>query len=210
MIALNILLRDRGRRAVVVHRDDLAGAEFRRRHGQHAGARADVEDAHAALDGRLELADAHGRRRMRARAESSAGIEVDDDVVGARLIVLPGRLDDDEAADFFRVEIRLPVVRPVLVLYRVPFNPARLCIEAIDLGEVLDALLKRAQAVVEVFVDRQIRLDRHDIRLLSLRQVGVIKKSTLDITVEFLWIFDDDTRSTDVVKDLRNEVGLLV
>ena len=147
---------------------------------------------------------------MRARAESSAGIEVDDDVVGARLVVLPGRLDDDEAADFFRVEIRLPVVRPVLVLHRVPFNPARLCIEAIDLGKVLDALLKRAQAVVEVFVDRQIRLDRHDIRLLGLRQVGVIKKPTLDITVEFFWIFDDDTRSTDIVKDLRNEVGLLV
>ena len=147
---------------------------------------------------------------MRARAEGRAGVEVDDDVVGARLVILPGRLDDDEAADFLRVEVGLPVVGPVLILDRMPFNRARSHVEAVDFREVPDALLERAQAVVELFVDRQIRLDRHDIRLLSLRQIGVVEKSTVDITVEFLWIFNDHAGRTDVVENLRDEFRLLM
>ena len=91
-----------------------------------------------------------------------------------------------------------------------PFDWARSRVEAVDFREVPDALLERAQAVVKLFIDRQIRLDRHDIRLLSLRQIGVVEKSTVDITVEFLWIFNDHAGCTDVVENLRDEFRLLM
>ncbi len=203
----HVLRCDRRRGARVVHRDDLARAELRRRDGEHTGARADIEHTHAGPHERLERAQAHRRRRVRSRAERRLRVEPEDDVLWLRSVRLPRRLDHDVLPHALRVEIRLPVVLPIRVLHMAHLWRARRRVEAVRLREARDAALERLEAHREVLVVRQVRLHRD--RLLRLRRRHGLSRCCRARRTLLRRVVVDDARRARVEERLRDELHLL-
>jgi len=94
-----------------------AGTEQRRCHAEDTGAGADVEHPAAAapLHHLPDQGQTQAGRGMVAGAEGHAGVHHDDPLARCRLVLLPGRSDDQTGDDGEGDEMLLPVAAPVLL-----------------------------------------------------------------------------------------------
>ena len=103
---------------VGVHAAQLPGAQQAGRHGQDARSAAHVDDAGARDQARvgpaLQPHQAEPRRGVQPGPEGHARVQRHDDVIRRGVVVAPGGLDDDAAAEAHDREVLLPGLRPVL------------------------------------------------------------------------------------------------
>ena len=107
------------------------------------------------------------------------------------------------------MKVRLPIIRPVLVLHRLPRDGALLR-RADARRHRLDTLAKVSQASLQILIGGQIRLDRHTSRRCPARDIAVIVKPLFQIALHERGIFDDDARRADLVEDLSDDVRFLL
>ena len=209
VVLFDVFLGDGDRNGVVVHGDHLARSEFRRRNRENARAAAHVIDAHPGADNVLKPAQTHRCRRMCPRSECRPGVEINDDLIPRRRILLPCWAYDDATPDLLGVDIRLPRLCPILIRDKDMGNCP--CSDrSIGTTQPLNALREGEETALEPLILRQIGAHRHSFRVLGTRQIGIVPQPCINVRIHERRIIDLRPRSAQFHQNIPDQICALM
>ena len=151
----------------------------------------------------------HRRRRVCARAERRARVEIDDDLIALRCVLLPRRADNDAPPDLLRVDVGFPCLRPILIGDKSMRDRPR-ADGCVHVAQILHALRERQETALQTPVLGQVGAYGDRRRILSARQIGIVPEPRVNILVHERRIVNLRPRSPEFHQDIPYEICTLV
>ena len=146
---------------------------------------------------------------MRPRTECRARVEVDDDLIPLRRVLLPRWAHDNAPPDLLRMDVGFPCLRPVLIgNKRVRDRPRT--DGRIHAAQILHTLRERQETALQTHVLGQVGAHGDRVRVLGTRQIGVVPKPRIDVLVHERRIVDLRPCRAELHQDIPYEIRALV